>query len=578
MVLSPQERRADLERRYSVWPRQTLAQHFRDRCAEYSERPMLMTPEGASSYADVWTQSLLVAKALIALGVKRREHVAVLLANEPEYFMIKFAIAIVGAVCVPINTMLREEELDYMLRQSDTKWMFLHQSASGIRHDENIAKLLTNPQDGELTFQVQQAICIQNTNQPVTNPFLSWPDFLARASQVPDAVVEQCLNDHQYPDEVCDIIYTSGTTGLPKGVMLTHDNVLRCGYGSALSRAFEDGRRIFTPLPMYHVFAYIEGVVALSFVGGALITPPAFRPRMALELMEQYKATDVLCVPSILIALLNHPDRPQFDLSALFALMCAAAPAPIPVWKQAIEDFGLTELCSGYGGTEASAATTHNEIGDSLELVTSRVGRIKPGGSSGLPEFGGRNTQYKTIDPFTAADLPEGSIGELAVRGNIVTHGYYKKADETTYAIDKDGWLRTGDLGRLDEQGYIEFLGRSKEMYKISGENVAPKEIEEAISRHPGVRQAYVVGVPDVVTTETGAAFVECKDGVTLTRREIVSWCQERLAKFKIPRHVWFVEPNEWPMTGTGKIQKFKLQEIAAEKLSRTGDAQAVDD
>ena len=187
-----------------------------------------------------------------------------------------------------------------------------------------------------------------------------------------------------------------------------------------------------------------------------------------------------------------------------------------------------------------------------------------------MPEFGGHNVQYKVVDPYTGEDLPEESVGELTVRGNLVTRGYYKKPDETHAVIDKDGWLRSGDLGRINENGYIEFLGRSKEVYKVFGENVSPREIEDVITKHPAVKRAYVVGVSDSMTTEAGAAFIELRAGQTATRREIINWCQERLAKFKIPRHVWFVEEKDWPMTGTGKIQKFLLQKVGLKRNLNT--------
>lgn len=175
------------------------------------------------------------------------------------------------------------------------------------------------------------------------------------------------------------------------------------------------------------------------------------------------------------------------------------------------------------------------------------------------------------INPDTGDDLPAGSVGELAVRGNVVTHGYYKKPDETSFAIDQDGWLRSGDLGRIDEHGYIQLLGRSKDLYKVSGETVAPKEVEDVISLHPAVTQAYIVGVPDALTTESGAAFIELKEGAACSKREIRTWCQNRVARFKVPRHIWFVNENEWPLTGTGKIQKFKLQRIAKDRLEKRG-------
>jgi fatty-acyl-CoA synthase len=255
--------------------------------------------------------------------------------------------------------------------------------------------------------------------------------------------------------------------------------------------------------------------------------------------------------------------------------MCAAAPAPVSVWQRAIDVLKLTEICTGYGGTEVTASTAHTEIGDAVETVVTRVGRIKPGGAGGLPEFGGANVQYKTVDPATGEDLPPGAVGELAVRGNIVTRGYYNKPEETFAAIDKDGWFRTGDLGRLDERGYIELLGRSKEQYKISGENVSPKEVEDVINKHPAVAQAYVVGVKDPATVETGAAFVELRPGHTCTRAEILEHCREHLAKFKVPRHVWFVTAAEWPLTGNGKIQKFRLKEMAEQRLAERGRSKA---
>ncbi|CAB3394240.1 class I adenylate-forming enzyme family protein [Kyrpidia spormannii] len=568
MVRSPSERRRWLESRFPTWPRRTLTSHMQEMCREFADRPFIMTADRNYSYREVWQQARSVAKALLALGVKRRNHVALLMANEPEYVFVKFAVAMVGAVAVPLNTLLREDELHYMIRQSDSRWLVMHWSAGGMKHGPAVTRLLAR-MDDEGERKLQQVVYIGDGAGAREGAFLSWESFLQQSSSVSDQALEERMRQSEYPDEVSDIIYTSGTTGLPKGVMLTHDNFLRCAYSTTLSRAFEEGRRIFTPLPYYHVFAYEEGLLAVSFVGGAIISMPEFHPREALALMETHRATDFLCVPSMLVAILNHPDRERFDLGALHSLMCAAAPAPVPIWERAVKELGVREICTGYGGTEVTASTVHTEVGDPIDIVVSRVGRIKPAGSTGLPEFGGANVQYKVVDPYTGEDLPEGAVGELTARGNIVTRGYYNKPEETAAVIDKDGWFRTGDLGRIDENGYIEFLGRSKEMYKVSGENVSPKEVEEVISRHPAVGQVYVVGVPDPLTTEVGAAFIELKPGATLTRREVARWCQDRLAKFKVPRYVWFVEPGQWPMTGTGKIQKFKLQEMAQERLTQ---------
>ena len=562
-MLDPATRRKALEQRYPEWPRRTLASHFEAAAAEFADRPFLIPGDGPLTYREVWDRAQELARALLALGVRRREHVALLMANVPEFVTLKLAVSMIGAVSVPLNSMLKRDELAYVLDQSDARWLFLHETVGGNRHAEAVSEALAEVPE-EIRVHV---VCIPTEGGDVDPTFLRWDDVRARAG---DATAEQLAarrSESEYPDEVADIIYTSGTTGEPKGVLLTHDMLLRCAFSSALSRAFEDGRRVFTALPLYHVFAYVEGLLGVTFVGGAMVAPPSFSPRSALELIERHRATDALCVPSMVVAMLNDPELGRFDTSSLDALMCAAAPTPVPVWRQAVEAFGLKELCTGYGGTEATAATVHSEIGDPIEHIASHVGRIKPGGSSGQPEFGGANSQYKVVDPFTGEDLPHGATGELAVRGNFITHGYYKKPQETAAAIDKDGWFRTGDLGRVDEDGYLEFLGRSNEMFKVSGENVAPKEVEEVISQHPAVSQVYVVGIPDSRTTEAGAAFVELKPGHSCERRDIVEWCQQRLARFKVPRRVWFVDAGDWPMTGTGKIQKFKLRQSAAERL-----------
>lgn len=568
MTESAQKRRSDLEKNVKVWPRNTIASHFRAQAQKYPDRDLVVTAERHITYGDLWNAVGNVSRSLIALGVKRRDHVAVLMANEPEYAFIKIAIAAVGAVAVPLNTMMKVDELSYMLSQSKSKWMFMHQMAAGIDHEKSIAKIIDESTASSNPLQINKVVVFAEPGRHVYEKFMSYDEFERLATDTPAKQFEERYQESLYPDEVSDIIYTSGTTGLPKGVMLTHDMLLRCGFSTALSRAFEDRRRVFTPLPMYHVFAYVEGLLAASFVGGSLITMPSFRPALALKLMSEKKAQDLLCVPSILLAIVNEAERVSYDISDLYAVMCAAAPAPLPLWERSVKVLGLRELCSGYGGTEATAATVHTEVGDPINIVANKVGRIKPGGSSGLPEFGGRNVQYKVIEPISGEDLPEHAIGELVVRGNFVTRGYFDKPIETAALIDKDGWFRTGDLGRIDENGYLEFLGRSKELFKVSGENVSPKEIEDVISKMPEVNQCYVVGVPFLPTQEIGAAFVELKEGKTLTRHQVTQWCLQHLAKFKVPRYVWFVEKDYWPMTGTGKIQKFMLSQMAQDRIS----------
>lgn len=564
---SPAKRRAALEQNYPAWPRYTIADHFAKICQDFDERPFVHIPNTSATYGETWSNARRYAKAFLQLGVKRRDHIAILMENDTSYPALMIAASLVGAVFIPVNTMLGKDELAYILAQSNSRFLVMHQSIKGKHPSETVSSLLDDA-DFCTGSKLEFVICIENEDFTTDERFIPWQAFCQRAEEIQDDALDERWQASAYPDEVAALIYTSGSTGKSKGVMLTHDMILRCSYSTCMSRAIEDGRVTFAALPFYHCFNIIEGIFAMSFVGGTLIAPNKFTPLSALQMMEKFQANDFLCVPSMLVPLLNHPRVAAFDLSHLFACWCGAAPAPGPVWKKAIEILGLTEILTGYGQTEVTSSGVTTELGDPIERITTRVGRPKLGGVCGLPEFEGSTVQYKTIDRDTGEDLPAGDVGELAVRGNTVTHGYYKKPEETASTIDKDGWLRTGDVGRMDENGYIEVLGRSKEMYKISGELVAPREVEEVIITHPAVDQVYIVGVGDSMTTEAGAAFVILKAGKECTRRDIINWCSARIARFKVPRHVWFVSDSDLPLTSTGKVKKMRLQEIAEEKLS----------
>lgn len=563
--LTVEERREALEKRFPEWPRHTVATHFSEACKTYNDRPFIYIEDTTVTYGAVWKNAKAYAKALLKLGVRRRDHVAVLMENDADYPSLMIATSLVGAVFIPLNTMLSKDELAYILKQSDTRYLFMHDAVKQMNYANIVGELLDD-EVFKADSQLETIICMAKNEEVINEQFLSWDDFCEGAGESSAKELENRWQSSEYPDEIAMIMYTSGSTGKPKGVMLSHDHLLRCAYSTCLSRAIEDGRVTFAALPFYHCFAIIEGLFAMSFVGGALISASRFSPLSALEKMEKYKANDFLCVPSMLVPLLNEPRVSEFDLSHLFAMWCGAAPAPVHVWERAVDILGMTEMITGYGQTEVTSSGVTTEIGDPVERIVTRVGRPKLGGVVGMEEFNGSTVEYKTIDPETGEDLPTGSIGEFAVRGNTVTRGYYNKPDETAQAIDKDGWLRTGDVGVIDENGYLEHLGRSNDLYKVSGELVAPRETEEVIAKHPAVNQVFIVGVPDRMTTEAGAAFIELKPGETCERREIIDWCSGKVARFKIPRHVWFIDSSEWPMTSTGKVQKFRLQEMAKEK------------
>ncbi|CDQ38520.1 class I adenylate-forming enzyme family protein [Virgibacillus salexigens] len=563
------ERRKELESSYPAWPRNTISRHFSKAVDQYGTLPYLYIHGETYTYQTIWDQALIYAKALVQLGVKRRDHIATVMDNDATYPSLLIAASMLGAVFIPINAMLSKNELGYILSQSDSQFLFIHESVKEKQHGKAVSELLQSD-EFQQNRQLEQVILIPTENKiKMDSHFISWERFVQGAENIPYERVMNVWDASDYPDEVAIIMYTSGSTGRPKGVMLTHDMLLRCAYGTCISRAIEKERITFAPLPFYHCFAIIEAMLAMSFVGGSFVSALGASPLRSLELMEKYQVNDYLCVPSTLVPLLNHPKVHEFDLSHLFAMWCGAAPSPIPVWQRAVDTLGLTEIITGYGQTEVASSGVTTEIGDPLERISTRVGRPKLAGISGMPEFNYHAVEYKTIDPETGTALNKGSVGELAVRGVTVTHGYYKKPEETAKTIDKDGWLRTGDVGRIDELGYIQLLGRSKEMYKVSGELVSPREVETVISEHPVVAQVSVIGVPDKLTTEIGGAFIELNDGESMTRKEVIHWCSEKLARFKIPRHVWFITTDDWPLTSTGKVQKFKLQDIAKEKLQQ---------
>ncbi|MFD1415562.1 class I adenylate-forming enzyme family protein [Oceanobacillus jeddahense] len=564
------ERREDLLEAYPVWNRDTIAAHFQKSVKAYADQDFMYINGGTYTYQAIWGHAVEIAKALIHNGVKRRDHLAVLMDNDAVYPSLMIASSMVGAVFIPLNSMLSKAELTYVLQQSDTNHLFIHETVKDKKYAQTVAELWQTKEFQD-NASLEKVICIEtegDTEMP--DSFIKWEEYLQTGTEVSKEEWKKRFDASLYPDEIAIIMYTSGSTGSPKGVMLTHDMLLRCAYSTCYSRAIETGRVTYAPLPFYHCFAIVEAILAMSFVGGSFVSALGASPLKSLELMEKYRVNDYLCVPSTLVPLLNHPRVSEFDLSSLFAMWCGAAPAPIPVWKKARDILGLTEIITGYGQTEVSSSGVTTEIGDDVEVISTRVGRPKLAGTSGLAEFQGYATEYQTVDPENGQSLEAGTIGELAVRGSSVTSGYYNKPEETAAAIDKDGWLRTGDVGRIDENGYVQLLGRSKEMYKVSGELVAPREVETVISEHPAVAQVGVIGVPDSMTTEIGAAFIEGYDGEAVSRKEIVQWCTDKLARFKIPRYVWVISASDWPLTSTGKIQKFRLQEMAEEKLNRS--------
>ncbi len=579
------ERVKKLQADYPVWRRWTLANFFDQVAQKYADRPYILTEDKEYSYAETRRIADTLARGYLRMGIKPRDHVALLMGNLPEFMFNLLALLKIGAVTITINTQLRERELEFILRDSDAVLLVANDRLGKNDYTKILGSFLHSVDFGETPdkggyqgFPFLKNIVIYSPEGRSYPNTLTMNQVLEWGGKDDDSKRAYVQKQTTYPDESCLIMYTSGTTAIPKGAVLTHDMLLRGSYASALARGYQDGRRIYFPLPLYHIFAIEQAFAAVLFVGGCLITHAQFTPQGALALIAKHRAHEMLGVPSIMMALLNCPERGQYDLSSLKAAMIAAAPAPIPLWKRAVEEMGLTETCTGYGMTEVAGAGTMASPGEPLENLSTRVGRELCGGSAGLEEFGGKVIQYKTVDPITGQDLKPGTEGEFACRGPIVIRGYYKRPQENASLIDKDGWLRTGDLGIIHPDGQFQLTGRSKEIYRAFGENVMPKEVEEYISTHPKVSQAYVVGVDDRIAGNIGAAFIEAKPGETITREEIIKHCRNKLAKFKVPRYVFPVKVEELPFTATGKVQKFKLAAMAEERiksLARSADAEA---
>jgi fatty-acyl-CoA synthase len=534
-------RRADLEARHPVWPARTLATELDDVAAEHPDRPFVIDDEGAYTYRDIAAWSERIARGLVAAGIAPGEHVALLVPNRAELVALLFGIARAGAVSVPVNLLLRARELGYVLEQSRSVALVAVDRFRDLDHAAHLAEV--TPRLRALRLRVGAAAELERDPDPALDAELA-----ARAAAAS-------------ADDVATIFYTSGTSGRAKGVVLTHDMQLRSAYGSAYTRGFEDGRRICFALPLQHVFAYVEGLLAALFVGGAVIMQAQFDPVRTLEAIERHRATEALFVPTMSLAVIDAVRGGDHDVSSLHSVMSAAAPAPARLWSELEELLGLEQLVTAYGMTETSAATTFTMPGDPMDDLVDTVGQPKLGGVAGDPELGGRVAAYKTVDPFDGSDLPAGAEGELAVRGPIVTAGYYDRPDETADVMTADGWLRSGDLGTIRPDGYVMLTGRSKDLYKCGAELVMPNEVEARLTEHPDVAQAYVIGVPDERMGEVGQAFVVAAEGRDPSPAELIEHCRAGLARFKVPVEVTVIEAAELPLTASGKVQKFRLVE-----------------
>ena len=573
MKTSPAQRRARLAAQFPEWRARTLAQHFDWAAARYPDRPLVLAGDRSYTYREMVSWSRRLASGLIACGIQSGSNVAMIMGNYPEFVALKLALARIGATAVPINFLLRRAELSYVLEQSESVALL---TMSSLRDLDYLAELDAIAPDweragGGASLPRLRHVFVFGTGPLSRHGFHSFEDLEAMAQGSSDA--ELAKREQAGQAQSCsDIIYTSGTTGRSKGVMLTHDMVLRTAYASAYTRAFEDGRRIIFALPMYHVFGYVECLVACTYVGGAIVPLITFDPELMLATAERHCASEIVCVPTMTMKLVEVARQRGFRTGDVVSFFNSGGASPPTIWDDIREVFAPQEMLTAYGMSETTASTSCVLPEDPVERLQTTHGRLKEAGVAGDDELGGVLAVYKCIDPETGEDLPPGTAGEFMVRGPSVTRGYYNKPEETRASFT-DGWLHTGDIGVIGQDGYLTLLGRIKESYRCGGEMVIPLEIEELVNQHPLVAQALVVGVPDPKMGEVGCLCVVPREPQQPAARDLIEMCAQNLARFKVPKHVIFIAASEVPTTATGRPQKFKLAELARQRLGASASA-----
>ncbi|MDI3258724.1 MAG: AMP-binding protein [Sinobacteraceae bacterium] len=503
------------------------------------------------TYAEFHAEVERLACALLALGIERGERVAIWATNRTEWAIVQFATAKIGAILVTVNPAYRTRELEYALCQSGVSVLFAEARHKSSDYNSMLCELLPELQHSRAGIlansrlpELRHVVGLDETE--VAPGMWRWSELLANAGR-PEALRErEAALDF---DDPINIQYTSGTTGAPKGATLTHHNLVNNAYFTARRMHFSSRDRLVIPVPLYHCFGMVLGNLACVTHGATMIYPAAsFDAKATLEAVHEERATALYGVPTMFIAELEHPEFARFDLSSLRTGAMGGAVCPRPLMEQVIQRMGLREITVCYGQTETSPVNCQTLPDAPLDKRVATVGTVHP------------HVEIKIADPVTGRPLPPGTPGELCARGYNVMRGYWRNDEATREAI-RNGWMHSGDLAVMDEEGYVVIIGRLKDLIIRGGENVYPREIEEFLLTHPAISDAQVVGLPDPRMGEEVVAWVKLVPGARLNAEEVRTFCRERIAHYKIPRYVGFLE--QFPLTVTGKVQKFKLRELA---------------
>ncbi|MEM9711884.1 MAG: AMP-binding protein, partial [Actinomycetota bacterium] len=522
----------------------TIGDDLEATVARFGDREALVVP-----HQDVrWTYTELndrvdeLARALLGRGFVTGDRIGIWAPNVSEWVLTQFATAKLGVILVNINPAYRTHEVQYALQQSGCRGLIAATEFKTSNYVDMVAQVR-----GQLP-DLEQVVFIGTDD---------WPALLADADGVDEDRLRAVSSQLANTDPI-NIQYTSGTTGFPKGATLSHRNILNNGFFVAEACAHTEHDRVCIPVPLYHCFGMVMGNLGCTTHGATMVLPaPSFEPEATLRAVQDERCTSLFGVPTMFIAELGLPDFESFDLSSLRTGIMAGSPCPIEVMKQCIETMNMDEVTIAYGMTETSPVSTQTATDDPIDARVSTVGRVQP------------HVEVKIVDPETGITVERGAAGEFCTRGYSVMIGYWNDPERTSDAIDGDGWMHTGDLATMDADGYVNIVGRIKDMVIRGGENVYPREIEEFLYSHPRIQDVQVIGVPDERYGEELMAWVITSDGGDLTAAEVKEFCQGRIAHYKVPRYVHATD--ELPMTVTGKIQKFLLRERAIELLGLEG-------
>ena len=546
---------------------ETIGANLRRTVDRFGDRDALVAPaqEYRATYRQLWDTTTTLAKALLARGIEKGDRVGIWSPNRFEWVVIQYATARVGAILVNINPAYRLNELEYALKQSGCRWLICAEQFKSSDYHAMLAELIPeladSPPGGLHATRLADLRGVISLGRTPTAGMLGWAKLLGLAGQISRDVLRRRQAQLQFDDPI-NIQYTSGTTGFPKGATLSHYNILNNGYMVGESLGLSEHDRLVIPVPLYHCFGMVMGNLGCLSHGACVIYPAeGFEPEAVLRAVELERATALYGVPTMFIAELALPIFSDFDLSSLRTGIMAGAPCPIETMTQVNELMHMTEVEIAYGMTETSPVSFQTRVDSPLDKRVSTVGTVHP------------HVEVKIIDADSGKICSVQEMGELCPRGYSVMQGYWQNPEATATAIDDQGWMHTGDIAVMDSEGYVNIVGRIKDMIVRGGENVYPREIEEFLMTHTAVEAVQVTGVPDPKFGEEIIAWISVKPGAELSEEAVKEFCRGQIAHFKVPRYIRFGE--DFPMTVTGKVQKFKMREISIEELGLEEQATA---